>query len=327
MAAGEGLALRLIAMRLQDTTDRTELYTALARENLLLDAGEAAEPTLLLWRGPKAVVMGKNQNPWRECNLEVVRDKGLSLARRVSGGGAVYHDPGNLNLSWVLPRAEYNAAQVRRILIRALDQLGLKAEEGTGGGVRVGRHKVSGAAYCYRREHVLHHGTLLIDADLGTLRAALAPPRMRMRTHAVASIPARVANLADLRPGVDLKAAKEAYLAEAEREFGSATALQDLEPDGPEALDEAARLADPAWIRGQTPAFQAEVAVEGHGTLAFRVRKGLVTELQWNGGPLEIPPELPFTTAGFAAVARTLGINADLLTAACDAQGWLLESI
>lgn len=309
-------------MRIQDTTDRTELYTALALENLLLDGNAGSEPILLLWRGPKAVVMGKNQNPWRECNLEVVREQGLALARRVSGGGAVYHDPGNLNFSWILPRADYNGERIRNLLIRALKRLGLEAEEGVGGGVRVGRFKVSGAAYCYRKDHVLHHGTLLLDADLRTLRAALAPPRMRMETHAVASIPAQVANLGDLRPGLGLAEVREAYLSEAAREFGTAAPLEDMAADKPEVLDEAARLADPDWIWGQTPAFRAEVEVEGHGTLAFQVRKGHFLDLHWNGDPLETG-DLPFTQGAFLRLAEASGISEDLLEAAFSREGWV----
>ena len=80
------------------------VYHGLALEEWLLDQPVEDVPSLMIWKGPAAVVLGKNQNPWREINLTNLNREGIPLARRISGGGTVYHDPGNLNISWIIPR-------------------------------------------------------------------------------------------------------------------------------------------------------------------------------------------------------------------------------
>jgi len=309
-------------------TERTELYPALARENLLLNAGELRAPVLYLWRGPRAVVMGKNQNPWRECNLAFLKERGLALARRVSGGGAVYHDPGNLNVSWILPREMYRTERLHRVLIRALADCGLEVEAGGSGALRAGTYKVSGSAYCYRKNLVLHHGTLLVDADLSLLRASLSPPHIRLKTHAVESVPARTGNLVDLVPGLTRAEVERALVREAEREFGSSEPLPEavLSADG--VAEEAERLRSADWLWGQTPRFRAELEVAGRGVLSFMVWKGRMREPRWNGESIEEEAEgLPFPEGEFGAIEREAGLPSGAVREAFEASGWVLEGV
>lgn len=296
-----------------------DVYRSLALENLLLEAPAAEEGLLFCWRGEPAVVMGKNQNPWRECNLDFIRERGCKLARRISGGGTVYHDPGNLNISWILPRGDYSADKMHGILIRSLSAVGIDAAVGKGGALTVKGKKISGSAFCYRKDRVLHHGTLLVDADLDTLRAALSPSRFQLQTHAVASLPAAVMNLKDLRPEVDRKQIQESLLAEAGKVFGSLSPLQRM----PEVEMEALRLAADEWIWAQTPGFHTRLMLpEGCG-LTLQVRKGKVSECRIGEVQVDLrePPDFPY--GDFGELERKLGMAAGGIRGLVAEAGWV----
>ena len=295
-----------------------QLFEPLAREELLLNGTDGRLPVLMIWRGPKAVVLGKNQNPWKECNPEVIQDRGLLLARRVSGGGTVYHDPGNVNFSWVVDRKSYRPDLLHGVLRDALARFGLAAETAPSGATLVQGHKVSGAAYCYRQERVLHHGTMLWGADLPTLRAALSAPRVRLKTHAVNSVPARVKNLSELLPDVEVEEVIEALVNEAETLFGTA----ELWEGGAEGLAETeTRFRSAEWIWGQTPRF--EVCLDAEDVrMEMVIRKGRVEKVQV-GEREWVFPEPPWFGSGVEkSLAEVSGVGAGKISAALETEGW-----
>ena len=136
-------------------------YVNLATEAHLVEDHQPLEPMLFLWRCDHTVVMGKNQNPWREVDLVHLEEAGGRLARRISGGGAVYHDAGNLNYAIVLDRARYEGARVFQAVTDALAGFGVEAEVRCKSSIFTGDRKISGTAFCYKKQSVLHHGTLL----------------------------------------------------------------------------------------------------------------------------------------------------------------------
>ncbi len=305
-------------MQLIDLASRG-LFECLAAEELFLDGGGPDVPALMIWRGPGAVVMGKNQNPWKECNLEVIRQKELLLARRVSGGGTVYHDPGNVNFSWVVDRKTYRPDRLHGILRDALRLLGVQAETAPTGGMLVDGYKISGAAYCYRKERVLHHGTLLWDADLPMMRAALSAPRIRLKTHAVSSLPARVRNLSESLSGHALEDVIEVFVKRAEEDFGPRVPGQ---PGGEALRDRARRLQSVDWIWGQTPRFEVRVDVK-NTPLLLEIRHGRVEKIRWRENALEWT-ERPWFNAGFVpALSEKTGVQAEVLLRALTAAGWV----
>lgn len=280
------------------------LFEHLAAEEFLLDGGGDRCPALMFWRGPGAVVLGKNQNPWRECNLTVIQERGLLIARRVSGGGTVYHDPGNLNFSWVVDRAGYRPDMLHGILRDALAGFGLKSETAPTGGLLIEGYKVSGAAYCYRQDRVLHHGTLLWNADLPMMLAALAAPRIRLKTHAVNSVPARVKNLSDLLPDRNVEDVMDAVIREAEKRFGRRIHAELSEDSVEERVNLLrSRLRSWEWIWGQTPRFEVSIMVEGT-PVGLVIRKGRVDTIRFGerdvaaSVPYAFGPELPVCLAG-----------------------------
>ncbi|POD93108.1 hypothetical protein BV924_17800 [Pectobacterium odoriferum] len=116
------------------------------------------------------VVIGRAQNPWKECNTRRMEEDGIKLARRSSGGGAVFHDLGNTCFTFMAGKPEYDKSVSTQIVLDALSSLGLKASASgrndlvveTADGVR----KVSGSAYRETKDRGFHHGTLLLNADL-----------------------------------------------------------------------------------------------------------------------------------------------------------------
>ncbi len=125
---------------------------------------------------------------------------GVSLARRISGGGAVYHDAGNLNVGVIVPRTEYREEKQYELILRTLEKFGITASKLRKNSLAVDGKKFSGQAFCFRGQHVLHHGTLLVNSDLKRLGRYLGSEIEGIETKAVASVPAEVANLVSFAP-------------------------------------------------------------------------------------------------------------------------------
>lgn len=172
-----------------------DIYRNLAIEEYLMEHITDQGSVLFLWKSDCAVVMGKNQNPWRECRLDLMRDEKIPLARRISGGGTVYHDAGNLNYCVIADRMEYREGRAYEMVIQALETLGVRAERTGKSNLAVDGLKFSGNAFCFRKSRVLHHGTLLLNTDLERLTRYLGPSLDSIETHAIRSVPAKVANL------------------------------------------------------------------------------------------------------------------------------------
>ncbi len=172
-----------------------DVYRNLAIEEYLMEHAAAHGPALFLWRSHSAVVVGKNQNPWRECRLDWMREDGVLLARRISGGGTVYHDAGNLNYCVIVNRTEYREAQAYEMVFDALSDFGIRAEKTGKSNLSVDGFKFSGNAFCFRKGRALHHGTLLLNTNLERLNRYLGSMFDQIETHAIRSTPAEVMNL------------------------------------------------------------------------------------------------------------------------------------
>ena len=243
----------------------------LAREECWLDELAPGESTLVLYVNSPCIVVGKHQNPLREVRLAEAARRGVPLVRRASGGGTVWHDEGNLNWSWLGPKDDYDRAEVSNAVASSLAPLGLAIDVGEKGDLFLGGKKVSGAAYLFRRDRVLHHGTLLCRARLDDLHGVLGPTGTLVEWVGVASRPQPVTNL-----NIDVAAAGEALAAG----FGAGAAVSDgLGNAGFEArvAARADELADAAWLWDQTPPF-TWTGPTRHGEATFTVRSGVVED-------------------------------------------------
>ena len=175
-------------------------YVNLSIEEYLFRKVEVDRPILLIYRNRKSVIIGRNQNPWQESNLEELERQGISLVRRRSGGGTVYHDEGNTNYSIMLPRDQFERRTNARLVANAVQEMSIDRVNVTDRyDVCVGDRKVSGSAFRITAKRAYHHGTMLISSNLAQLKGALRPtPNMNIvDSKAVGSVRSPVTSLVD----------------------------------------------------------------------------------------------------------------------------------
>lgn len=192
-------------------------YHNLALEKALFDRVEPGALILYLWQNQRTVVFGRNQNVYRECLLSRLLEEGGYPARRLSGGGAVFHDLGNLNFTFLAQTDCYDVDRQLEIIRRACAALGIPAERTGRNDLTAEGRKFSGNAFYHSGERRYHHGTLMVDVDKDALSRYLTVDPEKLRSKGVASIRARVANLREFCPALtvaDMKAALKAALAE-----------------------------------------------------------------------------------------------------------------
>lgn len=172
-------------------------YLNLAIEEYLLKNSE--EEYFLLWQNDPTVVIGKNQNAYTEVNVDYVRKNNINISRRITGGGAVYHDTGNLNYSFISKKDEegINFARFAAPVIEALCAMGLNAVLSGRNDILIDDKKISGNAQTVFADRVLHHGTLLFDSEMDVLSAALNVDAEKLKSKAIKSVRSRVGNIKD----------------------------------------------------------------------------------------------------------------------------------
>lgn len=232
---------------------------AALEEALMHRTGQTGERHVFFYVNRPCVVIGKNQNPWMECDMERAEREGVPLLRRCSGGGTVVQDEGNLNIALILPREGYRADEQMEAMCLALASLGVPAERHLRTGLAVGGRKFSGQAFCLRGRAALHHGTLLLRSDLARLRALLRPPDgVRFETHAIRSIPSPVMNLSEIRPELTMELLRQTLIGEIARAWKCdplPSRWDDAALDTMEWRPRAALLSSWEWIFGETPDF------------------------------------------------------------------------
>lgn len=180
-------------------------YFNLAFEEYLVRNAEKNEQILYLWQNQNTVVIGRNQNPWKECNLQELSFQQGKLVRRLSGGGAVYHDLGNLNFTFISPFSEKKVEQNISVIINALASTGIDAVFSGKNDILVQGNKVSGNAFFVEGNILCHHGTLLIDSNLEKLNSFLTVSEQKLRSKGIDSVKARVKNLKELNPEIKVE--------------------------------------------------------------------------------------------------------------------------
>ncbi|MBO4427004.1 MAG: lipoate--protein ligase [Bacteroidales bacterium] len=173
-------------------------FDEFALESLPLD-----EPVFCLWRNAPSVIIGLNQSAYAEVNLDYLKAHGIALARRVTGGGAVYHDLQNLNYTIVGKSRDLNAdyPEYLHLVADALRGLGVPAEISGRNDIMVEGRKCSGYAKRVWKDRLMVHGTLMFDVDLSVLTETLSASGSKMDAKGIASVRSRVANLKDYLPG------------------------------------------------------------------------------------------------------------------------------
>lgn len=253
----------------------------LARDGYFLENNKKGDVILYFYVNKNAVIIGRNQNAWKECSIANMNADGVQLVRRHSGGGAVFHDNGNLNFSFITDEKHYDLNRQMRVILNAVSKLGLKAELSGRNDITVDGKKFSGNAFSLAKGNRSHHGTILVNADLTKLSNYLCVSKEKMRSKGIDSVRARVCNLCELSSGLTVEAMRRLVIESFIEEYGAAseyvfdgTALAEVE-------ERRERLASWEWRFGKTPQFDFETDKRfsfGDTQIYFNSRNGVIRE-------------------------------------------------
>jgi lipoate-protein ligase A len=264
----------------------TNPWFNLATEDWIFNTLNPDSHTLFLWRNSETVVIGRSQNPWVECKTDKIEADDVFLARRQSGGGAVFHDLGNTNFTFLSPSDAYDQEANFTIIINALQKLGIDATLSGRNDMQVGDRKISGSAFRHAADRSFHHGTLLVNANMQKLGDYLNPHPLKLKAKGIKSVRARVANLVDFNETINHETLSDAII-EAFCEYHGESAQV-------EQLDEASlakqptlnayyqQMADWDWRFGKTPEFTHHIETRfdwGMMDVHMDVKQAMITEV------------------------------------------------
>ena len=263
-------------------SDQTIPYKNIALEEYLLWNVEKGECIFYLWQNRRTVVIGVNQNPWKECHVkELEQDDGF-LARRLSGGGAVFHDLGNLNFTFLVREEDYNLERQLEVIIRAMSKFGIHAERSGRNDILTDGKKFSGNAFLSSRGHCYHHGTLLVDVDMANLSRYLNVSHAKLQSKGVASVRSRVINLKELAPEMTIETLQNALIEAFGEVYGCAPVpFPDDRIDQAQVGQAAEKFASWEWRLGRKLPFTAEYSKRfewGDLTLQFCIEGGIIKD-------------------------------------------------
>ena len=200
-----------------------------AVEQYLTDNQEEGITTMYLWKNQQTVVIGYNQNPYSECNVKLLLDEGGHLMRRGTGGGAVYHDLGNINFSFIVDKSLYDVRKQLSVIQDALLSYGLQTEISGRNDLTYDGRKFSGNAFAKGQKNNLHHGTILIKTDGAMMQRYLIVDKAKLLKNGVKSVASRVINLSEAVPELTSESIKQPLIASFEKVYGGKAEMLDFD--------------------------------------------------------------------------------------------------
>lgn len=200
-----------------------------AVEQHLTDNQKEGMVTMYLWKNQRTVVIGYNQNPYSECNVQLLLDEGGHLMRRGTGGGAVYHDLGNINFSFIADKKLYDVRKQLSVIQDALLSYGLQTEISGRNDLTCEGRKFSGNAFAKGQCNNLHHGTILIKTDGAMMQRYLIVDKAKLLKNGVKSVASRVINLSEAVPQLTSENIKQPLTASFEKVYGGQAEILDFD--------------------------------------------------------------------------------------------------
>ncbi|QGU94308.1 lipoate--protein ligase [Clostridium bovifaecis] len=255
----------------------------LALEEHFLSNVKRDEVILYLWQNDNTVVIGRNQNPWRECRYNELEDDGGKLARRLSGGGAVYHDLGNLNFTFIAKENLFDIEKQLKVIIEAVKHLGINAEFSGRNDIIAEGRKFSGNAFYYDGDNCYHHGTLLVSSEMTKLAKYLQVSKEKIKSKGIESVEARVTNLSNINSDIDIDNLSEALEKSFQQVYNS-TISETIIIDGDISKFESLykKYSSWEWRYGETPNFEINLYNRfswGDLDINFNLRDGHISEI------------------------------------------------
>lgn len=187
-------------------------FKNIALEEYLFTNIEDGQCILYLWQNEKTVVIGRNQNALKECRVRELEEDGGTLVRRLSGGGAVFHDLGNLNFTFLVKKEDYNVERQLEVILKAVNSFSIPAKKTGRNDITVEEKKFSGNAFYERKGNCYHHGTILVDVDIHNLSHYLNVSKDKLKSKGVESVKSRVTNLRDYNHQITIESMKLALI-------------------------------------------------------------------------------------------------------------------
>jgi lipoate-protein ligase A len=268
-----------------------DAYFNQAVEEYFLKNLSSDESIFMLWQNRKAIVVGKHQNTIEEINTTYVKEHDIQVVRRLSGGGTVYHDLGNLNYSLManMDKIKQDIQFLTQPIVKALRMAGLDVYFSDRNDLLVDGRKISGSAQYIKGRRILHHGTLLFQSDLDAISRALKAGDDRIESRSIKSVRSRVTNIRDHLPALTIPVFK----ANLQRVLAQEAALQSYQLTQADR-DAISNLRDErystwAWNYGRSPEYTLSKErryTGGKLSIDLSVKKGLIQSLRIHGDSL-----------------------------------------
>jgi len=232
----------------------------MALEDFVFRSLHPEERILMIWRNIPSVFIGRFQNPFQECSPADMQKDGIPLLRRQSGGGTVYHDPGNTNFTFFCSRENYNEDENFFLVSDALSRgFGVSPKRSGRNDLLLKEKKISGSAFKFTGRSALHHGTLLVSADLSCLKKYLSPKPFSIKSKSIPSAPSPVTNLSLFSPAADHTSVTRALINRFSIQYGEPAETEKYTCEHLKAVPEIKKkqkdLSSWDWIYGKNPKF------------------------------------------------------------------------
>lgn len=262
-------------------SDSYDPWHNLALEEFLFRGVEKNQAILYLWQNQNTVVIGRNQNAWKECRCAKLEGDGGKLARRLSGGGAVFHDLGNLNFTFIMDRSLYDLHKQLQVILEGTKKLGINAEFTGRNDLTVDGKKFSGNAFYFEGNKAYHHGTVMIDVDVEKVSDYLQVSKEKMASKGVNSVQSRVTNLRSYRPNLTIDEMKVTLRQSFQELYGNSPEPILIKENDHDLKELYAKYSSWDWLYGKTPQFDVVLETRfpwGGIDLGLTLRNGRITE-------------------------------------------------
>lgn len=261
-------------------------YRNIALEEWFLETVESETCILYLWQNQETVVVGRNQNCFKECRVRELEAAGGHLARRLSGGGAVFHDLGNLNFTFLVRKEDYDLSRQLDVILGAVTGLGIDAKSSGRNDLLVDGRKFSGNAFYFAGERAYHHGTILVDADTNKAAEFLGTSGGKFTAKCVPSVRSPIANLREFRPDLSVEEVIGALSLSFDHTFGLwSRPVSSGDIDWADVERRRARFASSEWKYNRSLPFQYTFARRfcwGETEFFLDVKNGIVEDIEIN---------------------------------------------
>lgn len=227
----------------------------LGLEEYLIETGDNI---LYLWQNDNTIVIGRNQNPYKECNIKKIKEDKVNLVRRRSGGGAVYHDMGNLNFTIISKKHKNNIEENFDLVNKALSYENIKSVFNGRNDLHVDNKKISGNAFFEDEDIFCHHGTMLIDVDMNRLGKYLTASKLKLESKGIDSVKSRVVNLIDIEPNINVEKIIQGFIKAYKEKINNSDI--DIEyfdkekiENNPDIMEKVNRYSSWDWVFGESP--------------------------------------------------------------------------